>query len=154
MAAKSSRASEASGGRCSASAKNLSSLPSRAEGDENYAGVVLVLTSRYRIVDCRGGIQWIIQRRVSADGATTAQWRGLSYHRSRDCLAAALVSSGCVARMVPWGGATMTLGAPPFVDHLIEEVRLTTADNGPAFHHELVALPEASTELLHAQQRK
>ena len=65
---------------------------SRAEGAEDYADVVLALTTCYRIIECSAGIQWIIQRRVSADGATTAQWRGLSYHRNRGSLLAALVS--------------------------------------------------------------
>lgn len=64
---------------------------SSAEGDETYTGVVLVLARRYRVVECRNGVQWIIQQRASADKATRAQWRGLRYHRSRDCLLDALV---------------------------------------------------------------
>ena len=64
---------------------------STREGDEAYAKTVLEISDRWRIVACRDGIQWIVQKRVSAKGATREQWRGVKYHRSREGLIEALV---------------------------------------------------------------
>ncbi len=68
-----------------------STKPNRREGDEAYSKVIVVITDRIRIVECRDGIQWILQKRVSAKTATKAQWRGLKYHRSREDLITGLV---------------------------------------------------------------
>lgn len=66
--------------------------PNWRESDEDYCHVVLKVDGRVRIIECRDGIQWIIQRRVSSNGATRARWRGVKYHRTRETLLVALAS--------------------------------------------------------------
>jgi len=48
----------------------------RRETDESYEGVI-GREADLRIVDCKDGIQWIVQR------FTGGQWRNKSFHRSR-----------------------------------------------------------------------
>ena len=63
----------------------------RRESDEAYSKGVVTLTDRLRIIECRDGIQWIVQKRVSPQTATKAQWRGLNHYRHREDLLTALV---------------------------------------------------------------
>ena len=37
--------------------------PSHRERDDNYQGVIVQLDPRWRIIECRDAIQWIIQKR-------------------------------------------------------------------------------------------
>lgn len=53
---------------------------SKRESDADYAGVICQLDDRTRIVECKDGIQWILQVRYAA------RWRNCSYHLSRDVL--------------------------------------------------------------------
>ncbi|MFN3722863.1 MAG: hypothetical protein ACK4VZ_07465 [Paracoccaceae bacterium] len=42
----------------------------------------------FRVIVCRNGIQWIIQRKArAAGGPHRAQWRAMSYLKTRDTLA-------------------------------------------------------------------
>jgi hypothetical protein len=54
-------------------------LTSHRERDEGYP-VVAQLTDTVRVIECKDGIQWILQRR-SGD-----QWKGLAYCRTRAAL--------------------------------------------------------------------
>ena len=64
-----------------------------AESDDRYPAVA-VLNQRHRVIRCRAGIQWILQRRnVPAgtggnrpEGHSTSDWRGRSYCRTREAL--------------------------------------------------------------------
>lgn len=56
---------------------------SERERDDGYWKVVAVLNADYRVIECRDGIQWIVQRRFPS------QWQGQKYHRSREGLIAA-----------------------------------------------------------------
>lgn len=58
---------------------------SHRERDPNYGGVVHVL-GEWRVVVCKDGIQWIIQRRTRAGSPDGARWRGLHYCVSRRAL--------------------------------------------------------------------
>jgi hypothetical protein len=53
------------------------------ERDDGYKGVVAQLTTRWRVIVCRDGIQWILQRKESSHGGP---WRGVSYNTNRDGL--------------------------------------------------------------------
>ena len=55
----------------------------RRETSDFYSGVIAVLTSRWRVITCRNGIQWILQRREGLHGGA---WRGFQYFCSKDAL--------------------------------------------------------------------
>ena len=57
----------------------------RKETSDFYSGVIAVLTSRWRVVTCRNGIQWILQRRT-AEPLHKGIWRGRSYHTTQNSL--------------------------------------------------------------------
>ena len=57
----------------------------RRETSDFYSGVIAVLTSRWRVVTCRNGIQWILQRRT-AEPLHKGIWRGRSYHTTQNSL--------------------------------------------------------------------
>ena len=56
---------------------------SHRERDDAYRNVVAQLTTRWRVVVCKDGIQWIVQQKESSHGGP---WRGVSYHTHRDGL--------------------------------------------------------------------
>ena len=67
------------------------SLPlpsSHRERDDCYAKIVLCLASRWRIIVCKDGIQWILQKRSVAP-PNTGTWAGKSYSTTRSGLIAA-----------------------------------------------------------------
>ena len=55
------------------------------ETTDKYAYVVVVLNPRQRVIRCRHNLQWIFQRRTSAD-LNKGHWVGLSYHTSWESL--------------------------------------------------------------------
>tara|TARA_B110000503_G_scaffold141990_1_gene237306 strand:- start:1190 stop:1525 length:336 start_codon:yes stop_codon:yes gene_type:complete len=59
--------------------------PSHRERDDNYQGVIVQLAPRWRIIECRDAIQWIIQKR-SADPLNPGYWLGASYLTDRNKL--------------------------------------------------------------------
>ena len=65
---------------------------SRSESDDNYEAVIAILTDRWRVIECRDRIQWILQYRASAETYSTAHWVGRSYCRSRDALIRCCIS--------------------------------------------------------------
>lgn len=58
---------------------------SHRERDDAYRNVVVRLNEHWRIIECRDGIQWILQR---SDGERRGQtrWSGRSYCRTRNAL--------------------------------------------------------------------
>ena len=60
-------------------------ITSHRERDDNYQGVVVQLDLRWRIIECRDAIQWIIQKR-SADPLNPGYWLGASYLTDRNKL--------------------------------------------------------------------
>ena len=56
---------------------------SHRESSDNYSHVILRLNSRCRIILCRQGLQWILQRRENFHGGA---WRGFRYFRTRKAL--------------------------------------------------------------------
>lgn len=56
------------------------------ESDDNYFAVLVALNTRWRVIACRDGIQWILQQRDATRSLHGAPWRGRSYFRTRDAL--------------------------------------------------------------------
>lgn len=54
----------------------------RKETSDFYGSVIAILASRWRVIACRNGIQWILQKRT-AEPLHKGIWRGQSYHTSR-----------------------------------------------------------------------
>ena len=64
-------------------------LPSsHRERDDDYKGTLIYITSLWRIIVCKDGIQWIVQKR-SVEHPNTGTWAGKSYCTTRDSLIAA-----------------------------------------------------------------
>ena len=53
------------------------------ESSDHYSSVILSLNNRWRIILCRQGLQWILQRRENLHGGA---WRGFRYFRTRTAL--------------------------------------------------------------------
>lgn len=64
--------------------KGLQAAPSsRRETDEDYSGVLAVAADRrYRVINCKDSIQWIVQRRDKVGG----RWRSQAYYRRKASL--------------------------------------------------------------------
>lgn len=60
-------------------------LTAHRESSDAYHRVVVRLSQRWRVIVCRDGIQWIVQRRVAA-GRRGGEWKGVHYCRTRDAL--------------------------------------------------------------------
>jgi hypothetical protein len=56
----------------------------REEADD-YRRVVVVLNSDWRIIECRDGIQWILQRR-SGERRGQPRWLSRKYNRNKEAL--------------------------------------------------------------------
>jgi len=71
------------------------------ESDDSYPRVVIRLSAKLRVIECRDGIQWILQR------CKGGQWRGFSFHRDREVL---------IARCGPISSDALALlrALPPF----------------------------------------
>jgi hypothetical protein len=61
----------------------VTELPSHRERDDGYKGVVAQLTTRWRVIVCKDGMQWIAQQKESSHGGP---WRGVSYYTNREGL--------------------------------------------------------------------
>ena len=71
-------------------------IPARAwshnERDDAYAGEIVRLSARRRIIIDRGGSQYIVQKKFD-ETSHGAVWRGVSYHATRDSLLRLCVTS-------------------------------------------------------------
>ena len=70
--------------------------PSHRERDDNYAKVITQLAPRWRVIICKDGIQWILQKRSVAP-PNTGTWAGKSYSTTRDALIAACSDRGLLS---------------------------------------------------------
>jgi hypothetical protein len=58
---------------------------SLAESSDDYP-VIATLNTRWRVIACRHGIQWILQYRNRAETVARDVWRGRSYCRTKEAL--------------------------------------------------------------------
>ena len=63
--------------------------PSYAERDDSYANVILVLSPRWRLITCKNGRQYVLQRR-SSKMPNVGVWIGKSHNMTK----AGLILSG------------------------------------------------------------
>lgn len=53
---------------------------SNRQRDEDYSGVIAVLNDKWRVVRCRDGLNWIIQK------ASPSEWKSVKFHHNREHL--------------------------------------------------------------------
>ena len=70
--------------------------PLHKERDDNYFAVVAMLALRWRVILCKNGIQYVLQRHF-AETAHSGAWRANSFHVSRDSLIKACVTLGLLS---------------------------------------------------------
>ena len=81
---------------------------SHNERDDAYAGEIVRLSARRRVIIDRGGSQYIVQKMFD-ETAHGAVWRGVSYHATRDSLMSLCVTSQWLSD----GKATEIIAALP-----------------------------------------
>ena len=64
---------------------DITECHSHRERDDNYSKVIIQPAPRWRIIECRNALQWIIQHR-SAKLLNRGYWLGVSYLTSRNKL--------------------------------------------------------------------
>ena len=79
-AAPGNRSAKATGAR-----SNPREVGQHQESADGYVHVVARLCPRLRVIICRDGIQWILQRR-DGERRGRARWAGLGYFRTREAL--------------------------------------------------------------------
>ena len=75
---------------------SLSLPPSHRERDDHYEKDIVQLGPSWRIITCKHGIQWILQKRSVAP-PNTGTWAGKSYATTRDGLIAACSGRGLLS---------------------------------------------------------
>lgn len=58
---------------------------SHNESFSNYDAVIIQFNNEWRLIECRDGIQWIIQR-ANPNKRFNTLWRGSSFHRTSQSL--------------------------------------------------------------------
>ncbi|MBF9031701.1 hypothetical protein HKCCE3408_14970 [Rhodobacterales bacterium HKCCE3408] len=81
------------------------------ETADTYAGVMCHLCPRHRVIACKDGLQWILQRR-DGQRAGRPRWTGVGYFRTRNALIA--VSRALCKRMDP-NGMAMLVALPGMI---------------------------------------
>jgi hypothetical protein len=61
-------------------------IANRNESAEDYSRIVAVLNGKWRVIECRDRIQWILQSRDTLKALSSAVWRGRSYCRTSAAL--------------------------------------------------------------------
>lgn len=57
----------------------------KREESENYRAIIAKLNANWRVIECRDGIQWILQRRAG-NRHGEPRWEGRSYCRNKESL--------------------------------------------------------------------
>ena len=63
---------------------------SSAEEADDYRRQVVRINADWRVIECRAGIQWILQRRRASGERVVPRWMSVAYHRHRDTLIVAV----------------------------------------------------------------
>jgi hypothetical protein len=71
----------------------VKALRSHKVCDGNYKNLIVQLAPRWRVIACKDGIQWILQRKQASHAGP---WRRMSYHINRDGLLRACGSVGAL----------------------------------------------------------
>lgn len=65
-------------------------MTSNREESDDYQALVARLNDGWRVITCRAGIQWIIQRRAGSQRHGADRWLSVAFHRLRDTLITAV----------------------------------------------------------------
>ena len=76
-------------------------IPSHRERDDNYWGVIVVLSDRFRVIIDKPCDQFIVQKHY-AESLHGDVWRGQSYLTTKDSLMKACVRLGCLSGSNQW----------------------------------------------------
>jgi hypothetical protein len=81
---------QACGGSSEAPSPAARPVASRGpEEADSYPAVIVSLNDRWRVIECRDGMQWILQQRKGQRNGQ-AVWRARRYHRGRGALLASM----------------------------------------------------------------
>lgn len=61
-------------------------MTTNREESDDYGATVTRINPDWRVIACRAGIQWILQRRAGAQRHGADRWLSVAYHRRRDTL--------------------------------------------------------------------
>jgi len=75
-------------------------MGTNAETADDYPHIVVVLNDGWRVIECRAGVQWILQHRNRAKTVARDGWRGRSYCRTRDALIRCTRHAGAIEPVV------------------------------------------------------
>ena len=64
---------------------DIDNVHSHRERDDSYSKIIIQLAPRWRIIECRNALQWILQHR-SSKLLNRGHWFGVSYLTSRNKL--------------------------------------------------------------------
>jgi hypothetical protein len=56
------------------------------ESHDDYPRVVAALNDRWRVIECRDRVQWILQWRATPETCASDRWRGWAYCRTAEAL--------------------------------------------------------------------
>jgi hypothetical protein len=70
-------------------------VTSRNESAQGYSRLVAVLNGKWRVIECRDGIRWILQARDTLNALSTTVWRGRSYCRTKEALLRICAAQAC-----------------------------------------------------------
>jgi hypothetical protein len=86
----------------------------RNESAQGYNYVVAILNGKWRIIECRDGIQWILQSRDSLKATlSNCIWRGRSHCRTKEALLR--VCAACAGQIDPTAAAVLA-GLPDRIE--------------------------------------
>jgi hypothetical protein len=90
----------------------------RNESAEGYSPIVAVPNGKWRVIECRDRVQWILQSRDTRKALCSGMWRGRSYCRTKEALLRVCVIHGgeinptaAAAALAELPDRTTTLGA-------------------------------------------
>lgn len=69
-------------------------MTTHRESDDDYDQIVTRINDRWRVIVCRDGLQWILQKREGKRGGK-ARWTGVSYSTTRKALITATHAHCC-----------------------------------------------------------
>jgi hypothetical protein len=96
--------------------KRNSPMPARLnEGADDYPHVVARLNARWRVIECRDRIQWVLQYRESPETCVGARWASRSYFRTSEALRRSCSQNHGVGAIEP-AAATILSDLPAWIE--------------------------------------
>ena len=106
---------------------DASEVVNRNESSDGYSRVVAILNGKWRVIECRDRVQWILQSRDSPK-PEAGLWRGRSYCRTKEALLrvcaahAGKIAAAALAALPDWIEPS---DLPATADKIREEAELS-----------------------------